>query len=127
LHLWALGLLQGLLLLRQRPASSDRRACIRDFLRRQAALRPTLGDLARCLGISPSRCSHVVRSCCGASFQDLLMQERLNRACALLRTSDLRLTEVAERCGFADVHYFSRCFRNRIGCSPGTFRRRSPA
>jgi AraC-like DNA-binding protein len=36
--------------------------------------------------------------------------------------TDLPLSEVALRSGFADVSHFSKLFRKRMGQSPGKFR-----
>ena len=53
-----------------------------------------------------------------------LIQLRVNRAAALLRRTDDRVTEVAFRAGFSDSNYFTRQFRRLMGCSPRAYRRR---
>ena len=43
---------------------------------------------------------------------------RLAEAYRLLLDTDLRVREIAERCGFSDIYYFSRLVRRRFGMSP---------
>ena len=42
----------------------------------------------------------------------------------MLETTDLRIQEVAGRCGYTDQHYFSYCFKKYSGESPNALRRR---
>ena len=48
----------------------------------------------------------------------------LERYRTLLQTTDLRLQEIAGRCGYTDQHYFSYCFKKYSGESPNALRRR---
>lgn len=86
-----------------------------------------LGDLAAELGLSPSRCGHVVRAETGLTFPALLESRRLERARRMLVNSPLTAAEIAIRCGFADDGHFHRRFRAAAGCTPGEYRRRGPA
>lgn len=58
----------------------------------------------------------------GVSPQHYLARVRLLQARYLLRFSSLNIHEVAERCGFGDVSYFSRAFRRQFGISPNQCR-----
>jgi AraC-like DNA-binding protein/quercetin dioxygenase-like cupin family protein len=49
----------------------------------------------------------------------------VQRACRMLRTGNLTVTEIAERLGFSDASYFCRRFRRTVGMSPTEFRRLS--
>lgn len=51
-----------------------------------------------------------------------LLGVRMRRAAALLRETNLPVTEVAMRCGFNDANYFSRAFKKSFGKSPNSFR-----
>lgn len=101
----------------------DRRARIRQFLHLHGHMPVTIADLARTLHLSPSRCAATVREHFGESFRLLLRHHRLEKSCSLLRMSDDRIADIAERVGFEDPLYFSRCFRRQIGCSPRDYRR----
>jgi len=49
---------------------------------------------------------------------------KLNTARPLLARTNLTVGEIAERCGFENPLYFSRCFSNAFGCSPRSYRER---
>jgi len=46
----------------------------------------------------------------------------VNNACALLKHSDMNVTEIALRLGFEDVCVFSKFFRKRTGLAPTAYR-----
>ena len=41
----------------------------------------------------------------------------------LLLGTDLKIQEIARRCGYSDQHYFSYCFKKYCGASPNALRR----
>ncbi|HAU38827.1 MAG TPA: AraC family transcriptional regulator, partial [Phycisphaerales bacterium] len=96
---------------------------IRRFLELHAPRVIGLADLARVLHLSPSRASHLVRELTGSTFQDLLVAERLRKAQALLRSTDLTVAEVGRLVGIDNECYFSRLFRARLGVPPSAYRR----
>ncbi len=56
--------------------------------------------------------------------KELLRRQRLARARELLLFSDLPVKAVAQRCGFATVHHFTRCFSAAEGEGPASWRSR---
>lgn len=59
---------------------------------------------------------------CGTSFQQLLFEERNQRAKQLLLHSNHSLTEISAQLGFAESSVFSRAFRRWNGVSPLEYR-----
>lgn len=51
-----------------------------------------------------------------------LKQRKLEKAANLLQQTDLRVTDVAFDCGFADVAHFSKSFLKAFGSSPSDYR-----
>lgn len=82
-----------------------------------------LTDLAAELGLSPSRCGHVVRDEFGLTFPALVDGRRLEQARRQLLATDGAVAQVARRCGYASASYFAKRFRQAIGQSPEEFRR----
>ncbi|MDA3963810.1 MAG: helix-turn-helix domain-containing protein [Planctomycetota bacterium] len=123
LELLAQGLVAQCLPGLQLGHSGDRRMQIRRFLMLRASEDVRLGDLARALGLSPSRTGDLVREVLNMSFQEALRGERIRRARALLQYTQLSAKQVAERVGFHSEYYFSRAFRAVVGEAPGRWRR----
>lgn len=83
----------------------------------------SVADMARRANLSPSRFSAVFRRQFGLSPHQYLLQMRIEHAQELLRTTGLPLWQIAESCGFADVHHFSKAFKRLVRLSPGAYRR----
>ena len=58
----------------------------------------------------------------GINFTDCLTRVRMEKAVDLLRTTDLKGYEVADRIGFSNPHYFSIAFKKHTGRSPSEFK-----
>jgi len=106
------------------PDGDDRRRRIRDVLERRHHEDLSLADLAKALGLSPSRCGHLVQERFGRTFPALLREVRLGHAVRLLMGSDRSIADIAVRTGFTDPSYFARVFRAAHGCGPAEFRAR---
>lgn len=81
----------------------------------------TLESVANSMHVSKSTISHLFQKQLGVSFYKLVIQRRLivsrNRI-----ISGVPLSEVWERCGFADYSSFYRQFKKEYGISPREFR-----
>ena len=49
-------------------------------------------------------------------------QRKIEEARSLLDASSLSVTEIAEQCGFSDLYYFSKVFKEHLGVSPRKYR-----
>ncbi|WP_255689004.1 helix-turn-helix domain-containing protein [Pseudocitrobacter corydidari] len=58
----------------------------------------------------------------GVSPQQYLARVRLLQSRYLLRFTTDSVSDIAVRCGFGDVSYFSRAFRRQFGISPNQCR-----
>lgn len=83
---------------------------------------PTLGDVARHLGLSAERTRHLISAATGMSFRALKDHLRLVLAKRLLAMGYQPVNAVAAQCGCADASWFGRWFRRRTGSSPGAWR-----
>ena len=61
----------------------------------------------------------------GTTFQKKRTQARISAACILLKTTSYSLSEIAEQTGYSSPEHFSYAFRQQMGCTPGTYRRRN--
>ncbi|MBB6733023.1 response regulator [Cohnella zeiphila] len=85
-------------------------------------------DIARRVGMSRSYFSQCFKKFAGGElFGDTLRKLRIDRARELLVRSELPVREVAGRVGFVDEKYFSRVFRDKLGCLPSELRKTTGA
>jgi AraC-like DNA-binding protein len=101
----------------------NRKEEIRRFITLNASRKVSTRDLADVLHLSVSRSGHLVEELFGISFSKLLTQERVMRAQTLLRSTDMRVGDIAQKAGFGNEYHFSRMFKREKGIAPGKFRR----
>ncbi|TVQ18650.1 MAG: AraC family transcriptional regulator, partial [Spirochaetaceae bacterium] len=82
-------------------------------------------DLARAVGVSPSRLAQLFRSHTAATIRQTINRRRLTEAKRLLATTDEPITTILHESGFSDVSYFNRVFRADTGLTPREYRRRA--
>ncbi|HYM60533.1 MAG TPA: helix-turn-helix transcriptional regulator [Thermoanaerobaculia bacterium] len=58
----------------------------------------------------------------GRLLSQFLKEKRLEKAARLLKSGNLRVSQIARRCGFDSENYFRQQFRHRFGMSPRQFR-----
>ncbi len=79
-------------------------------------------ELARETGISRSYLYRAFQAEFGCSPSAYLMEQRIQRACQLLRHSALPIGAVAASVGYEDAFYFSRVFKNHVKRTPTEYR-----
>lgn len=84
-----------------------------------------LQDVARAVHMSGSRFSTVFAQETGQTFTEYLTGLRITKAKELLRTSDLRSSQIAFETGYNDAHYFSYLFKKNTGMTPSEYRKQN--
>lgn len=83
----------------------------------------TIKELAELAGLNSVYLGNLFKHTTGLTFREYLTFIRLNHAEDMLRSGEYNVNEAAELCGFADVFYFSKVFKDKRGCSPSTIYR----
>ena len=83
--------------------------------------------LARVSGVSPAHFARSFRDAFGVPPHRYLLTRRVQRAKALLRDTDLSITEIAFQTGWKSLGTFGRTFRDITTEAPGQLRRREQA
>jgi AraC-like DNA-binding protein len=83
-------------------------------------------DLARAAGLSRAHFSREFRRAFGEPPHVYLLTRRLERAAALLRTTDRSVTDVCLSVGLQSLGSFTTSFTNTYGMSPTAHRDRFP-
>ena len=81
-----------------------------------------IAELAASSGVSERTLARRFRSATGVSISGYLQQRRLDEAQALLRRTNLSVTEVGSAVGLHDPSHFTRTFRQLTGLTPTAFR-----
>jgi AraC family transcriptional regulator, arabinose operon regulatory protein len=84
-----------------------------------------VSDLASLANLSPSHYSALFRRLTGHSPKSYFTRLRVDRAAALLQSTDASVKTIAAMLGYDDALYFSRTFRAACGISPSGYRRRA--
>lgn len=82
----------------------------------------TRSTIALRFNISPNHLSRLFRQKGHMTLADYITWVRIDRAKFMLKKYSFRLNEVATRCGYQDVNYFFRVFRNKTGRTPSEYR-----
>jgi AraC-like DNA-binding protein len=83
-------------------------------------------DLARAAGLSRAHFSREFHRAFGASPHGYLLTRRLERAAALLRTTDRGVSEICFAVGLRSVGSFTTSFTRTYGMSPTVYRETFP-
>ena len=101
---------------------SERIKLMLSFIHEHYGSEITTGQIAASAAISESECLRCFRSAIGSTPIRYLKHYRVRQAASQLLSSDDRISEIAVRCGFQDISYFSKSFREEKGCTPSQFR-----
>ncbi|ANF94683.1 AraC family transcriptional regulator [Paenibacillus bovis] len=81
-----------------------------------------LPDVAEYVQLSVSSVSMLFKEQTGSTIYDYLTRLRLDRACELLRHSNLKIADIAAQVGYQNENSFIRTFRKHKSITPGKYR-----
>ncbi len=82
----------------------------------------TLEEVARLAGMTEVSFSRFIKKRTGKTFIESLNEIRLGHASRLLIDTTHTIAEVAYKCGFNNLSYFNRIFKQKNGSTPKEFR-----
>jgi two-component system response regulator YesN len=92
------------------------------FIQQNYTKNITLSDAAKNAEVSHSYLSFIFKQETGINFNTWLSKYRIEEAKKLLRETNMRIYEIAERVGFANPYYFSKVFKEFTGVHCKEFR-----
>jgi transcriptional regulator GlxA family with amidase domain len=96
---------------------------VRDRMDREYAQPLDVAALARGVHLSAGHLSRQFKAAYGESPYSYLMTRRVERAMAMLRGSDMSVTDVCFAVGFSSLGTFSTRFTELVGMPPSVYRR----
>lgn len=82
----------------------------------------SLKQMASLTGLSIAHFCRAFRQSTGMAPHAFVIHRRVERAKALLRHSQMSVTQVAQECGFSSSSHFSNVFQRKVGTAPGKYR-----
>ena len=83
----------------------------------------SLQDIADQIGYSPSHFSMLFKKRTGHSPLTYFNLLKIQQACLLLDTTDMKINQICYKIGIEDTYYFSRLFSKMMGMSPREYRK----
>lgn len=84
-------------------------------------------DLAAKVFLSKDYFNRLFRSVTGMPVNSFLQRLRIDEVCELLTTTDRKIGDISEECGFHDIKFFYSTFRKITGMTPGEYRNQNIA
>lgn len=96
---------------------------VRDYIARNRG-NINYPELCKLVGLSQSRLCTVFKAATGHCISFELLEQRLHEAEKLLSTTSIKVSEICFQCGFNDLSYFHRKFKEKFGLTPRQLRLR---
>lgn len=93
------------------------------YLKEHLSEEITLQKLSELFHLNPNYISKRFKEQTGVNYSAYLTKLRLDRAKALLMSTDRSINEIAEDVGFRDYRVFTKVFKEREGQSPSIYRK----
>lgn len=100
------------------------RKCI-NFIKQNYQKNVTLSEAALYLNVSSSYLSLLFKQETGINFSNYLTNYRIEEAKDLLKSTNLKIYEIADRVGFDSPYYFSKVFKDIIGTTCKEYKNRN--
>jgi AraC-like DNA-binding protein len=94
----------------------------RKFIHEHSDEELSLTKVAKSVHTSANHLSEKFKEVTGVNFVDYVARTRVEKACALLQNSTLRISEIAFAVGFQSLSQFNRVFKQLTKKSPSQFR-----
>ena len=109
----------------RRIANSDPRIMrALEFIRQNALDRTiTIDEIITVMNCSRRHATTLFKECTGHSIVDEILDLRLEHACELLQRTDIPVSDIIARCGYASESFFKKHFASRTGMSMRAWRR----
>ncbi|MGN0976503.1 MAG: AraC family transcriptional regulator [Faecousia sp.] len=83
-----------------------------------------LDQIAASAAVSESECIRCFRSTIEATPIQYIRQYRIRKAAQMLADTEEKISAICFSCGFQDISYFAKSFREIMGCTPTEYRQK---
>lgn len=107
-----------------RTAGAGRLERMVDIIAQRCLGRLRIPEVAREAGLTRAYAMRLFRSSMGMTMLEYITRQRVSHAQRLLATTDQRILDIMEGCGFTSTTRFYTVFRQIAGCKPGDYRQK---
>ena len=102
--------------------ANDKLTDIISFISDNALNKITIDEICEKTYISKHHLCRIFKENMGVTIGEFIKKRRISVAKQLLRNSDYKITEIAQKCGFSDNGFFAKVFLKEVGITPSAFR-----
>lgn len=102
--------------------NSERIKTMLQFIHDNYGTELTTRQIADSVGISESECLRCFRNTISTTPIQYVKQYRIQQAAHMLVFSEDKIADIALKCGFQDISYFTKTFKQLKGCVPTEYR-----
>ena len=77
------------------------------------------------MGVNPEYLSHAFKRQENITLLDYIVERRVETACALLKNTQLSVSQISARLGYINFSYFSHIFKKKTGQTPAAYRKQT--
>lgn len=92
------------------------------YIHRNYTNKIKLEDICKAGNVGKTKCNQLFATYYNLTPIEYLRNYRIDKGAKMLEITDMSITEIAYEIGFADGSYFTKVFRQQIGCSPQNYR-----
>lgn len=93
------------------------------FIRAELNKKISVESVCRAIGTNPSTLNFKFRKVLSHSVGEFVISEKMKFASQLLTNTTFSVSEIATRCGFENIYYFSNTFAKYHDMSPTNYRK----
>nr|WP_281378784.1 helix-turn-helix domain-containing protein [Paenibacillus phyllosphaerae] len=108
---------------RNRPTGNQAIHKLLNYIQEHYAEPLNLTEVAHHFHFNPSYLSNYFATHNKEGFSEYLNRVRIDKACELLKNSDMSISEVSGQVGYSDPSYFTKVFRKLKNISPSQYRK----
>lgn len=83
----------------------------------------SIDDLCTEIGLGRTNLYKKLQSITGMTPANFIRSIRLKKAAAMLKTTDMNISEIADHVGFGNIKYFNKHFKDEFGMTPTQFKK----
>lgn len=106
----------------QTPSPNDKLNDIFSLINDNIYNKLSLDEICSKTHISKYHLCRIFKENMGITITEYIKRKRISLACQFLRDTNLKITEIAEKCGFSDSSFFTKVFVSEHSITPTQYR-----